>query len=617
MQTALTFLSRLFATPVTQVLRGRLAPTRQQFDELIIRSGLPDVVQGVVRDVVKRTRLWRSECFEVAQELIAHFGDATERGRPVEEQLRAFGNVALAAKLIRRAKIRNRSLLWHTKRWLLRGVGVLMFCYVLLAIRFYTGHPTLSVDYVAMMNAATLAVPESDRAWPIYRENIRSMRTLIEGPAKQDAGWFDRLFQAHEGDPNFDELKAWTAQNPALFEQFSEGSRKKVLGFVYGPDGSIYEPGSPFDLTRPPTPTGESEADKLARTSTVSILLPYLSYTRQLADLVAADARVAFASGDCDRGMRRVDDLLHLATQHQAESILVSQLVGLGVRDRALQTFAEQLEKHPERLTDEQLQQFAHRIAGGRVPADIIDLSGERMFFPDILQRLYTDDGHGDGRPVAASVELLRMYSSPTTPPDTVNGLTRVAAPASLLLLASRKEMQAKYDELLDIVDRRMHRTWREARATRNVSVDELVTKIAASPVQRLRYLPIVILTPSLERLSLKAENNLTQRDGLLIAIACEVYRRQHGSFPATLDVLTPSLLPSVPADPIDGAPMRYRLVDGQPVVYSIGADGDDDGGHNPDPNAEGKVADPRQTWLDGSSHCDGDWILFPVQRKK
>jgi hypothetical protein len=39
------------------------------------------------------------------------------------------------------------------------------------------------------------------------------------------------------------------------------------------------------------------------------------------------------------------------------------------------------------------------------------------------------------------------------------------------------------------------------------------------------------------------------------------------------------SPLTGVPVDPYDGKPMRLALLDGQPVVYSVGRDGKDGGG--------------------------------------
>jgi hypothetical protein len=65
----------------------------------------------------------------------------------------------------------------------------------------------------------------------------------------------------------------------------------------------------------------------------------------------------------------------------------------------------------------------------------------------------------------------------------------------------------------------------------------------------------------------------------LIVALAAEHFRRAHGRWPEALDRLTPELLPAVPPDPFDGAPLRCaRLADGL-VIYSVGHDGKDDGG--------------------------------------
>jgi len=47
--------------------------------------------------------------------------------------------------------------------------------------------------------------------------------------------------------------------------------------------------------------------------------------------------------------------------------------------------------------------------------------------------------------------------------------------------------------------------------------------------------------------------------------------------------------LTAVPPDPFDGKPMRLVLVEGKPVVYSVGKDGRDDGGlHDSDGDRHG-----------------------------
>jgi ABC-type transport system involved in multi-copper enzyme maturation permease subunit len=62
-------------------------------------------------------------------------------------------------------------------------------------------------------------------------------------------------------------------------------------------------------------------------------------------------------------------------------------------------------------------------------------------------------------------------------------------------------------------------------------------------------------------------------------ALAAERYRRRHGAWPERLDQLTPDLLEKVPADPFTGRPLILRRLDDGLVIYSVGADGQDDGG--------------------------------------
>jgi hypothetical protein len=86
------------------------------------------------------------------------------------------------------------------------------------------------------------------------------------------------------------------------------------------------------------------------------------------------------------------------------------------------------------------------------------------------------------------------------------------------------------------------------------------------------------------------------------VAVAMEQFRRAKGRFPHTLDELTPDYLASQPVDASTGLPLLYKLVDGKPLLYGRGRDGDDDGGVNDDDHGRDKK----------SIHSQGDWILYP-----
>jgi hypothetical protein len=63
------------------------------------------------------------------------------------------------------------------------------------------------------------------------------------------------------------------------------------------------------------------------------------------------------------------------------------------------------------------------------------------------------------------------------------------------------------------------------------------------------------------------------------VGYALAAYNADHGAFPDSLDALVPDLLPAVPLDPFTGDPLRYELKGDGFLLYSVGANGRDDGG--------------------------------------
>lgn len=81
----------------------------------------------------------------------------------------------------------------------------------------------------------------------------------------------------------------------------------------------------------------------------------------------------------------------------------------------------------------------------------------------------------------------------------------------------------------------------------------------------------------------------------VITAIVLKRFQLQHGNYPEKLSELTPEFLASVPLDPVDGQPLRYRrTADGTYLLYSIGENGVDDGGN---PSLEKGVTDSNHYW--------------------
>ena len=70
---------------------------------------------------------------------------------------------------------------------------------------------------------------------------------------------------------------------------------------------------------------------------------------------------------------------------------------------------------------------------------------------------------------------------------------------------------------------------------------------------------------------------NLIGRPGLgyVFRTGLERYRLARGTWPAALADLPPGLLPSVPLDPFDAAPLCYQRIEHGVVISSIGPDSD------------------------------------------
>ncbi len=77
-------------------------------------------------------------------------------------------------------------------------------------------------------------------------------------------------------------------------------------------------------------------------------------------------------------------------------------------------------------------------------------------------------------------------------------------------------------------------------------------------------------------------------QDGMLMtALALQAFHTEHGKYPTALEVLTPYYLHHLPDDPFaPGGLLRYRLTPTGYLLYSVGPDGQDDGGT---PSADGR----------------------------
>jgi len=591
-------LRRIHFTPMRDVVRGRLTG-RLDLDRMLAESQLPAPAAQCVRTVVKRTRLWPLEKIDVAQELTAHFHDGLEAGASVEELLANFGDVRRTARLIRRAKARQRPLAWRIGRffgWTLAALVVLFLGQVAI---LFAGNPSIDVDYLAKLNARAAAVPEEQRAWPLYRQAL-----LAVGYHGDDKTLLEELLRdgSKPGEPRWDEMVQFLRDHQSALALAREASTCPGLGYQAG-FGFHESDRELFAGESMPYSTDETRGSNDVLSSAFLLHLSPLFYVRQL---LAADAHLAVIDADGDRVYRDMVAMLGIATHAAETPFLINGFAAMRIRGRTVALLNEIIQDSDNPLADAQLRDLAHELGAHR-RLELIRFDGERYTFMDIVQRVYSKGGR-------LTNEGVRMLGVLDPVPDIKVRYGLAVAPEVILLLAPHDEMVEMYDSMIGRVERAM-----------NVPMRQLPTSGVAqevkgwSRVDRARYALVRLLLPTLNAVRSSYARDQARIDGALVGIALELYRRDTGQWPKTLDELVPRFLPAVPVDRITGAPVRYRLVDAKPLIYSVGCDLDDDGGRAPHIEPPWTREQTSARWLTeaqrkSESLADGDWMLWPIQ---
>jgi hypothetical protein len=124
-----------------------------------------------------------------------------------------------------------------------------------------------------------------------------------------------------------------------------------------------------------------------------------------------------------------------------------------------------------------------------------------------------------------------------------------------------------------------------EAPFPERLALAQQANAAALSPPSKLLIFSRILLPSLAKAIQRDAEHTARIRTSQT-AIAVERFRLAHsGNLPASLNDLVPAYLSSVPCDPFDDQPLRYRRLAPGWVVYSIGSDMRDDGGIEGDPN--------------------------------
>jgi hypothetical protein len=293
-------------------------------------------------------------------------------------------------------------------------------------------------------------------------------------------------------------------------------------------------------------------------------LTPWLSQVRQCARLLQLQALMHVEQDDPNQALNSVRSGLALA-QSLKSPILIDYLVRIAASAMQLQTLERIMCRSS--LTHEQLESMAKLVHDPQAAFSIkYALIGERC----------------------TGLSVFRM------PLRAMNGMAVSDNPMPRLVLGPMRAVGLLKREAvgyLDIMQDYIQAT--DLPAPEGVATAKGIAQ-AVERGQRGGFLTRMF-APALGRVMELESRAQAHRLVAYCALAVEQYRLGTGELPESLDKLVPQYLDTVPLDPFDGQPLRYRLLNQGFVVYSIGEDLSDDGGQEKGKRKRG--SGKRQPW--------------------
>jgi hypothetical protein len=304
---------------------------------------------------------------------------------------------------------------------------------------------------------------------------------------------------------------------------------------------------------------------------------------RGLVKLLMVRARLKLAAHDLDGALDDAGTLLRVARHLEAQPLLLCQLIATAQRG-LVNSFLIDLCARSDAGTDyTSVVRWLHDLDAGPPPYGDVVLA-EKVQMWDIVQRAVRDtDGDGQPDTVQSQAGENRPLPPGTTWSDLVEEADRIFAKVAELF---RQPDYPKVQKLAETLE--------------NPVIGEF--KLEGLPGMELRAWDTWIRATDV-----RFETLATYRAARVL-VHMQAYRAQYGRWPPDLKTPTADERPETRTDPFAGRDFVYRVRDGQPVLYSVGRDGQDDGGRWPTFD-DGK---PQQRWVDES----GDYIFWPPAKR-
>ena len=320
--------------------------------------------------------------------------------------------------------------------------------------------------------------------------------------------------------------------------------------------------------------------------SMMCMTMPRLGNFRTSAHCLSLQARLMAKDGETEPALQQEIGIYKMGMFFAGPKTLINQLVGISVSALAVQSSFQII--YNMRPSSDLLKNFQQQLQSLLTQRRfVMDFTGEKLVFYDSVQRLFTDDGDGDGH----------IYGARFIEPPAYKRWVDVEGIKELSVLrkkASRLRTRELADKLYEYFGEIANKPpW----YFYNEGIDP--ERVVREMVKDDYFLSL--LTPAIVRVTGMSYRLQVHTEGLITTAAILRYKADKGRYPEDLQgLIAANYLEELPIDVFSGKPLVYRRTDNDFILYSFAEDFDDDGGkHN-------------SHWATAG---DGDFVFWPVEK--
>lgn len=423
---------------------------------------------------------------------------------------------------------------------------------------FTSGRPVVTDEYLVKFNQLGQSeLPASDNAWPHYEKAFAAFvepgEELKETFAFRNDSPFKFPGLAVISDKERKAIIEWVAANESAWDHFERAGNCSCCYRQRCYDRDL-------------------QSAQLLLNVTVS---PSLRHIRDFAKVGIWKARLAAEEGRLDEC---IDDCLviaRVASHWQKNPCLIEQLVGVACGALARSELLRIVSEHDlSAATLRDIQTMLVELYPDGFP--LANFEGERLVILDAVQHTFTESGFGGGHLIPGQYESVLVFTvmpKGARPTMRTRLAFRVIDIALTMVHAGRDKTVTKINEVYDEIGRRS----RLSPYQRHVSGEKEI----AESIGLYRYGFVLMLFPAESRVSELAFRSYADHQATLTILALKRFCRDAGAYPPDLQSLVDAeYLPLVPTDPYSDGPLIYRHVGGDLLLYSVGPDFVDGGGH-------------------------------------